>query len=307
MSVDVNSTLMTVFAGIGAAGVVVNWSTARRGARAATLRQDQVLTELTELLLKDLADKDLTLVTATHLRGMAFALAQRSRSPVLSDKNIAQAVRAAALETYDRYAAVRPRERRLAALNNVLKELDSEGPTLLSIATIDQVAAYVRSQPIAVGFLFVAVTATAIAGASLRSAPVIAVAGVLLVAEALLLWGAVRALRFWASDRPFRTIPVVDSFRQAAMNPPPGTSPVRELSLLLQGQDRRHRPLGVFGYYLWVAIWEGLIMGASSSVARLLGAHSVEGPGGVLSSAEHGESGVAGYGASRSATSSALM
>jgi hypothetical protein len=282
---DVNSALMTGFAGIGAAGVIVNWPTARHGWRAATLRQDQVLAELTEILLKDLADKDLTLVTAAHVHGMAYALTQQHRSPELSGKVMTEAVRATALETYNRYTG-KPRERRLIVLNNVLKELDPKGPTLLSIATVDQVTAYVRSQPIAVGCLFVAVTGTAIAGASLHSAPIMAVAGFLLAAEALLLWGAVRALHFWASDRPFRTIPVVDSFRQAAMNPPPGFSPVQEMLFLFKG--RRHRSLVIFLYYLWVAIWEGLIMGGSSSVARLFGAHSVEGPGGVRSSAEHG-------------------
>src|ERR1017187_6379551 len=111
MCMDVNSALMTGFAGIGAAGVIVNWPTARHGWRAATLRQDQVLAELTEILLKDLADKDLTLVTAAHVHRMAYALTQQHRSPELSCKIMTESVRYTALATYGRFAG-NPRERR---------------------------------------------------------------------------------------------------------------------------------------------------------------------------------------------------
>lgn len=290
MSVDVNATLATVFAGISAAGVIVDRQMARRGGRAATRRQDQILAELTGILLKDLADEDLALVTTTHVRGMAFALAQRDRSTPLSGKIIAEAVRAAALEVENRYAE-ESKVRRIIALNNVLKELDSEGPTLFSIASVNQVAAYVRSQPFAVWCLFVFVAGAAIAGASLHSTVVIVIAALLLAAEALLLWGAVRAIRFWTSDRPFRSIPVVDSFRQAAMNPMPGISrglsPRSPTYYLPHKSPKYYLPHRSLTYYIWVGIWEELMMRSPSSSVRLIETAEGEGQGSVGSFAEH--------------------
>jgi hypothetical protein len=119
-------------------------------------RQPTALAELADLLQ---ARSDTPgLLSAAGVRALALGIEQKHRCPVITDKLIAEAIRSAAigLEYKTRGQEL---ERRLRLLNDLLLSIDKDASPLCSIAVVDRLGAYLQSQPILAGALFLALLA----------------------------------------------------------------------------------------------------------------------------------------------------
>jgi hypothetical protein len=129
--------------GLSAFSVVLTVITIIRSRRQGDKLLDAAILRLKGRIRSRTANPELTSVTA--IRALARAIQKEMNSPVLTDGAIGEAIRSVALELEDKYRGA-ALVRRLAVLNEALKELDPGGGGLLSIAAIDRMAAYYLSQ-----------------------------------------------------------------------------------------------------------------------------------------------------------------
>ena len=197
---------------LGAISLALDLSAVRRG-RSGQLRQQEAMNELRRRIVSLAAGPNRQLISANHFRSLAVAIESEHRCPVITDKLIAETIRAAALELEDHHHGSNL-VRLLSDLNSVLVDLAQAEPPLLSIARVDRLTAYVKSQPFAVGLLFAGVVVTALLAITRDSFFYLSISITLLLVELLFFYAAVRVEHFWSQSslkppRPLRDFFVV--------------------------------------------------------------------------------------------------
>ena len=128
---------------IGIIGILVGFipiMQSRRAGKAALREACQILKEH----IRDRMDTP-ALMTATSIRGLAKGVQLRSRSPVITDAEIANVLRDYALDEEARLPTGKKLVERLRIIDEILKEIDESGPRLLSVASVDRMRAYAQS------------------------------------------------------------------------------------------------------------------------------------------------------------------
>jgi hypothetical protein len=181
------------------------------------------------------------LMTVSSIRGLAEAVKNRTRSPVITDAAIAGVIRDLAL---DQETRLRPGKRlvdRLKCLDELLNRFDPSGPRLLSVSSVDRVRAYVQS------ILATSLAALAIqvwiAQSSLSSSIAAIALWLLNIIHVWVFIGAIRAWRFWRRQGAGKVNIVLDFFLSRALS---------------QGHNV---------HLLWAPIWEEVFFGFILGVA----------------------------------------
>jgi hypothetical protein len=155
-------------------------------------RQEEALKELRQHIRDRIEGLEPALLTPRSIRGLAYAIEKTAKCAVITDKLIAEAIRAVFLEIEASSGYVGDDlTRRLRKLDSLLRDIDSDSPPLLSLALVDRLYAYKNSQPFAV---IIVALGTLIVVISQR---LCVLAPILLLIELLLVISTVRAQLFW--------------------------------------------------------------------------------------------------------------
>jgi hypothetical protein len=230
---------------IGAVLLVLNARRARQVKELGRARQEEGIHELARLIIGRLEHPEL--MTARSVRGLAVGVEQKLGCPLLSDKILTEAIRAAALRLEDRLPG-RARVEALKPLNTLLLEIDADAMPLLSLAHIDRLNGYLPSQRYLMVPLFCGLVAIGLGPwlFGLRVPAFVYPLYALLLLAQLGLWlSNVRLAAFWRRE-------------PAEAGPPPRA--VAWLDVFRLMMTSRNRALDWFMDCLWGPIWEGGIL-----------------------------------------------
>jgi hypothetical protein len=189
-------------------------------------------------------------LTRNHLVSTAQALEKRYRCPVITDKLICESLRLVALRVETRFKSA-ARDRRILLLNKLLVEIDASQPPLLSVALVDRLSAYIRSQPILAGLITAGVLLASFKLYSTASSTWLYVSVALLAAELLVVLAAARANRFLEQDPDGSRL---HSGRLAWLVEPNKPNPVLDFFLL--AMISRSKWAYSFWHLAWGPFWE---------------------------------------------------
>jgi len=259
----------------GFTGFVLNLDRLRKAVREGALSQSAALDELSNRIFDRLGDP--ALLTPDGVRSLAYSIEKKYKCAVITDALICEAVRAAAYNLNDRYKHA-PLRRRLETLDTLLKGLGDARSRLLSIATVDRLSAFRRSQPIAVGILLgvvVVVSLPQIAipqvakylnqvglGSAIRLL-LLGICATALICEWLLVLGAMRAATFWSTVR---------AHTQASLQLAPRNLN-RLTDFFLLACISRETWTSRFWHLIWAPIWEFSIL-SGYSIAEIEAMHT---------------------------------
>lgn len=238
---------------LGASSLLFNVQHMRKATTEGERRQQQALDDLRRRILDRVNDTTLrhSALSADSVRALAYAIEQESKSTVLTDKLISEAIRAAALSLEDHFKGSALMTR-IEPLDQLLQALGDTGPRLMSLADVDRLGAYRKSQPIALA-LVLAGTLPALAFGP--TTLLVVLSAVSLLAGFVLALSTVRAEQFWkeASGAP---LPAPSWFTRL-IRP---KVPHRLLDFFLVASMSRERWAYVFWHLIWAPVWEGPLM-----------------------------------------------
>jgi hypothetical protein len=236
---------------LGLFAVLVNRRQVRRLKETGRLKQSEALAELTRRILGRL--KEPALLSARSIRGLAHGIEQSLGCPLITDKLIIEAIRAAALNLEDRHTGPELTQR-LRALNALLMEIDSEAIPLLSLANVDRLTAYTRSQPFLMLALFVVLCVVGLGAKVLKLSIPSIVAYTLCVAvlifQMILLISTFRAISIWGRETG-------NLHRRWYLKWLDPSQPGLLLDFFLIACGSRARWARIFWDNVWAGIWEG--------------------------------------------------
>ncbi len=243
---------------LGVGLFAVNTWRARQVFNLGRARQEEGISELTRRLLRRLYQPEL--MTARSVRGLALGIEQQLSCPLLTDKLIIEAIRAAALDLEGRLSG-RALVEALGILNKLLLEIDADARPLLSLASIDRLNAFMPSQLYLMAPLLAGVLALGFGRPlfGLRFPPLLAypLCVLLLLAQAGLLISNIRLAAAWRSGRTGG-----DASAQASV----------WLDVFRVMMTSRNRALDWFMDCIWGPIWE-MVLTVTTSPGRFIVMH----------------------------------